>query len=161
MSSSDAPAEPEADREVVIVREMDVPARFVFRAWSRPEHLVEWFGPPGYPLTLCEVDFRVGGRFRFAMTGPTGTQMTPFGGEYLAIEPDRLIRYSNRFEQPGAETMIVTLTLEERLGRTKVTMHTLFGSVAMKQKHMEMGYAQGVNAGLDQLVARVVGWSDA
>jgi uncharacterized protein YndB with AHSA1/START domain len=161
MSSSDAPAAPEAEREVVIVREMAVPARFLFRAWSRPEHLVAWFGPPGYPLTLCEVDFRVGGRYRFAMTSPAGVQMTPFGGEYLAIEPDRLIRYSNRFEEPGAETMIVTVTFEESAGRTKVTMHTLFGSIAMKRTHLERGYAQGVNAGLDQLAALVAGWSDA
>jgi len=45
-------------------RTYDVPARLLFEAWSKPEHLMKWFGPVGWPLTLCEVDFRMGGRFR-------------------------------------------------------------------------------------------------
>ena len=80
-----------AERELVVIRDFDVPARFLFEAYSKPEHLKRWFGPKGYPLTVCEVDFRVGGRFRFAMTGPDGKQNTPFGGEYLEIVPNRKI----------------------------------------------------------------------
>jgi len=58
----------------------DAPARLLFKAYSTREQLVKWFGPEGWPLTLCEMDFRTGGRFRFAMTGPDGVQNTPFGG---------------------------------------------------------------------------------
>lgn len=143
----------EHERSVTLIREFDVPARFLFRAFSTPEHLKQWFGPPGYPLTLCEVDFRVGGRFRFAMTGPDGAQMPAFGGEYLTIEPDREIKYTNRFEAPGAETMIVTIALEERGSKTRLTQHTLFASIAMKEAHMQRGYEAGVRAGFDQLAA--------
>jgi uncharacterized protein YndB with AHSA1/START domain len=86
-------SEPESQREVIITRVFDAPARFLFEAYSKPEHIMRWFGPKGWPVTLCEMDFRVGGKFRFAMTGPSGRQNTPFGGEYLEILPkqeDRL-----------------------------------------------------------------------
>ncbi|MBA2469062.1 MAG: SRPBCC family protein [Chloroflexia bacterium] len=148
---SEQVAESTADREVVITRVFDAPARLLFEAYGKPEHIQRWFGPRGWPVTLCEMDFRVGGRYRFAMTGPDGTRGTPFGGEYLEIEPDRKIVYDNAFETPGAERMIVTITFEEDAGRTTLTVTTLFGSVAMRNAHMGAGYEQGVGSGLDQL----------
>jgi uncharacterized protein YndB with AHSA1/START domain len=144
-------AEPEADRAVVIERIYEAPARLLFEAWSKPEHLMKWFGPVGWPLTLCEVDFRVGGRWRFAMTGSSGIQNTPFGGKYLEIVPNRKIVFDNTFEAPGAETMVMTVTFEERGGKTKLTHHTLFGSIAMKAAHVGAGFVAGTNSGLDQL----------
>ena len=151
MSAADSAAEPTADREVIITRVFDAPPRLLFEAYSKPEHLVRWFGPTGWPLTPCEVGFRVGGRFRFAMTGPDGVQNTPFGGEYLTIVPNEKIVYDNAFELPGAEKMVVTVTLEERGGRTTLTMHTVFASVAMRNEHVGGGFEQGVGSGLDQL----------
>jgi len=151
MSESGSAAESIADREVVIRRVFDAPARLLFAAYSAPEHLMKWFGPKGWPLTLCEIDFREGGRYRFAMTGPDGRQNTPFGGKYLEIVPNRKIVYDNAFEAPGAEEMIVTVTFDERAGKTTLTIHTLFASVAMKDAHVGVGYEQGVGSGLDQL----------
>lgn len=144
--------EPASERELVITRVFDVPARILFLACSKPEHMMKWFGPKGYPLTLCEMDFRVGGKWRYAMSCPSGEQMAPFGGEYLVIEPNRTISYSNTSEMPGAETMISTLTFSESNGKTTLVLHTLFASIAMKRKHVEMGFEQGVGSGLDQLV---------
>ncbi|MBX9587925.1 MAG: SRPBCC domain-containing protein [Hyphomonadaceae bacterium] len=160
MPASAGGSEPEADRTVVITRVFDAPARLLFMAYSKPEHIMKWFGPKGWPVTLCEMDFRKGGRFRMAMTGPSGKQNTPFGGEYLEIVRNRKIVYDNAFETPGAEKMVVTVTFEEKDGKTKLTIRTLFGSVAMKNEHMGMGYEQGVNSGLDQL-ADVVAAMDA
>lgn len=141
-----------ADREVVITRVFDVPARFLFEAYSKPEHLRRWFGPKGWPLTLCEVDFRLGGRYRFAMTGPSGEQNTPFGGEYLEIVPNRRIVFDNSFESLGAEKMVMTVSFDEALdGRTTLTFHTLFASVAMRNEYVGVGFEQGVDSGLDQL----------
>lgn len=151
MAGNRSAAEPEADRAFVIERTYDAPARLLFEAWSRPEHLMKWFGPVGWPLTLCEVDFRVGGKWRFAMTGPSGKQNTPFGGTYLEIVPNKKIVFDNTFEAPGAETMIMTITFEEKGGKTKLTHHTLFGSIAMKKHHIGAGFEQGTNSGLDQL----------
>ena len=153
MPANDRGVEPIAEREVVITRVFDAPARLLFEAYSTPEHLMQWFGPPGWPLTLCEMDFRAGGRFRFAMTGPDGKQGPPFGGEYLEIVPNRKIVYTGAFETPDAETMTVTITFDEdeQSGQTTLTIHTLFASVAMKNEHLGMGYAQGIASGLDQL----------
>jgi uncharacterized protein YndB with AHSA1/START domain len=148
---SDVDVESVAEREVVITRVFDAPARLLFEAHRNPEYLQRWFGPKGWPLTLCEVDFRVGGRFRFAMTGPDGKQGTPFGGEYLEIAPNRKIVYNNAFETPGAETMIVTITFDEQGGQTPLTIHTLFSSVAMKNEHVGVGYEHGIASALDQL----------
>ncbi|WP_437671585.1 SRPBCC domain-containing protein [Sorangium sp. So ce131] len=151
MRANENSSEPAAEREYVITRVFDAPARLLFEAYSKPEHIKRWFGPRGWPVTLCEMDFRTGGRFRFAMTGPSGQQNTPFGGEYLEIVQDRKIVYDNGFESPGAERMIVTVTFEESGGKTTLTIHTLFGSIAMKNDHLGLGYEQGVGSGLDQL----------
>ncbi len=153
MPASDRSAEPIAAREVVITRVIDAPARVLFTACSTPRHLRRWFGPAGWPLTLCEVDFRVGGRYRFAMTGPDGQQGMPFGGEYLEIVANRKIVYTNTFETPGAETMIVTIIFaeDEQSGQTTLTIHTLFASVAMKHAHLGAGLEEGLGSALDQL----------
>ena len=140
-----------ADRVLVITRVFDAPARLLFEAYRTPEHLKRWFGPRGWPLTLCEVDFRVGGRFRFGMTGPDGTPGTPFGGEYLEIVPNRKIVFDNGFETPGAEKMVVTITFDEQDEKTTLSIHTRFASEAMWHEHVGGGYAQGVGSGLDQL----------
>ena len=145
---SDEDVEPAAEREVVIRREFDAPARLLFEAYRNPEYLKRWLGPKGWPLTLCEMDFRKGGRFRFAMTGPDGIQGAPFGGEYLEIIPDRKIAY---VIDTYDERMTVTLTYDEKDGKTTLTYHTLFGSVAMKNEHIGMGFEQGITSALDQL----------
>jgi uncharacterized protein YndB with AHSA1/START domain len=118
---------------------------------------MRWFGPVGWPVTLCEMDFRVGGKFRFAMTGPSGKQNTPFGGEYLEIVKNRKIVYDNGFETKGAGRMVVTVTFDEKDGETTLTIHTLFESVAMRNSHVSRGFEQGTSSGLDQLADLVAG----
>lgn len=151
MTAAASVSEPIADRELVITREFEAPARILFEAHSKPEHIKKWFGPRGWPVTLCEMDFRKGGRFRFQMTGPGGEKGPPFGGEYLEILPNQKIVYDNGFEEPGSEKMIVTITFDEKGGKTKLTMHTVFASVAMRKLHVGGGIEEGVNSGLDQL----------
>ena len=153
MAGSASTGEPESEREITITRVFDAPARLLFEAYSKPEHIMQWFGPKGWPVTLCEIDFRVGGRFRFAMTGPSGRQNTPFGGEYLEIVTNRKIVYDNGFETKGAGRMVVTVTFDEfAAGRTRLTIHTVFGSIAMYRSHTSRGFEQGTNSGLDNLV---------
>lgn len=151
MSASARAAEPESEREVTITRVYDAPARLLFEAYSKPEHIKQWFGPKDWPVTLCEMDFRVGGKFRFAMTGPSGRQNTPFGGEYREIIPNRRIVYDNGFETKGSGRMLVTVTFDETDGKTTLTIHTVFESVAMRNSHVSRGFEQGTNSGLDQL----------
>ncbi len=138
-------------RELTIVRVYDAPARILFRAWSERDLLMRWFGPEGWPVTMCEVDFRVGGSFRMAMTGHSGIQNPPFGGTYLEIVPNKRIVYDNGFEMVGAEKMVSTLTFDEVDVRTTLTHHTLFGSRQMYVEHVGGGFEAGTNSGLDQL----------
>ena len=62
------------ERTLVITRVFDAPRPLVFKAWTQPEHIVRWWGPKGFTLTACEMDFRPGGAFRFSMRSPEGTE---------------------------------------------------------------------------------------
>lgn len=151
MRANESAAEPASAREFVISREFDAPARLLFKAWSTREHIMKWFGPIGWPVTMCEMDFRVGGRWRMAMTGPDGHRNTPFGGTYLEIVPDRKIAFDNAFEAPGAETMIMTITFDEKGGKTLLVHRTLFASAEMKRSYLGAGFEAGTSSGFDQL----------
>lgn len=151
--------EPAALREASISRVMNVPARFIFEAHSKPEHLMRWFGPVGYPVTECATDFRPGGTWRMVMTGPDGMQGPPFGGTYLDIVPYSRIVYDNAFDDgkggdmnlQNAGRMVMTVTLIETNGRTQVTVSTLFATVAMKVEYLGVGMLEGIASGFDQL----------
>jgi uncharacterized protein YndB with AHSA1/START domain len=146
-----ATAGPVDEREIVITRVIDAPASLLFQAFSKPEHLLRWFGPEPYPLAFAEVDFRVGGRFRFAMREPNGSVMTPFGGEYLEIVPDRRIVYTDAFEQTGAPRMTVTVTFDEEGGRTTLTLTTRFETAEHARQHLDLGIVEGLTLALQQL----------
>ena len=145
-------AEPEAVREITITRLIDAPAHLVFAAHADPSHVKRWFGPVGWPLSTCEMDFRVGGRFRFQMTSDQGELGRPFGGTYIEIVPNNRIRYDNSFEEPGSPVMVTTVSFaEDAKGRTLLTHHTLFESKAMRDEYLRAGFEEGTNSGLDQL----------
>lgn len=148
-----------ADLSVTITRTFHAPARLLFLAHSRPEHIRRWFGPRGWPVTHCEMDFRVGGSFRFAMTGPDGERGPFFGGQYREIVQDQRIVYDNGFHLPGAEKMVTTITLDEQGGHTTMTMVTVFPSEAMYREHVGGGFVEGVGSGHDQLAELVEGWA--
>ncbi|WP_313803364.1 SRPBCC domain-containing protein [Sphingobium sp.] len=150
--------EPESVREIFITRLIDAPAHLVFAAHADPAHVKRWFGPVGWPLTKCEMDFRAGGRFRFQMTSDEGELGPPFGGTYLEIVPNARIRYDNRFEAPGSPVMVTTISLaEDAEGRTLLTHHTVFQNKAMRDDYLGQGFEEGTNSGLDQLEGVVGG----
>ena len=153
MQASAVANEPESEREITITRIFDAPARLLFEAYSKPEHIMRWFGPKGWPVTLCEMDFRVGGKFRFAMTGPSGKQNTPFGGEYLEIIPDKKIVYDNGFETKGRGAHGRHRDLRRDRCRQDAGSPSIRCSraIAMRNSHVSRGFEQGTNSGLDQL----------
>ena len=151
--------EPAALRTAAISRVMNVPAKYLFLAHSRPEHLKRWFGPVGYPVTTCTLDFRVGGDWRMVMTGPDGVEGPPFGGTYLEITPHARIVYDNGFEDgrggdmnlQHASRMVMTATFDEVEGKTTMIVSTLFATVSMKEEFLGIGMLQGISSGMDQL----------
>lgn len=159
MSEESSRPEPLAARLVRVDRVLSAPARLVFLAHSAPEHLKRWYAPPGYPLSLCELDFREGGQLRMAMSDPEGVQGPPLVGEYLEIVPDERLVHTLGFDDPEEGQMTVSVFLIEEGGRTRLRVETVFESVAMKQEYVSMGYIDGQCAGLDQLGALVKGWA--
>lgn len=117
--------ERKSDRELVVTRMLDAPARLVFEAWSRPELFRQWWVPKSLGMTLlsCEMDVRVGGRYRleFACEGSTSA----FFGTYREVTPHSRLVWTNEESDEGALT---TLTLEEIGGRTLLVMHELYPS---------------------------------
>jgi uncharacterized protein YndB with AHSA1/START domain len=163
MTATSSETSPTADdtalRKACVSRVIQVPARYIFQAYARPELLSRWFGPVDYPVTHCESDFRVGGKWRMAMTGPDGVQGPFFGGTYLEIVPDRRIVYDNAFEAAGggtmnlahADKMVMTTDFVERDGATTVTVTILFATAAMKDEYLGVGMKEGILSGMDQL----------
>lgn len=151
--------ESEADRTAVISRKIPVAAKYLFKAHSAAEHIARWFGPVGYPVTQCDYDFRVGGRWRMVMTGPDGVAGPPFGGTFLEIVPGRRIVFTDGFEDGKGGDMglkhaggkiIFTTSFDEVDGVTTVTISILFSTVAMKEEFLGIGMLEGLSSGLDQ-----------
>ncbi|MET8550727.1 SRPBCC family protein [Micromonospora zamorensis] len=109
------------DREIVLGRLFEAPARLVFAAFTQPELLVRWYGARGWRLVECDVDLRVGGRWRFVSQGPDGARMVQ-AGVYRQIEPPHRLVCTELFDDqsyPG-ETL-VSHEFTELAGRTTVT----------------------------------------
>ena len=112
-----------SDRELVVTRSFDAPARLVFEAWSRPELFERWWVPKSLGMTLqsCEMDVRTGGTYRLDF----GDGMD-FFGRYLDVTPPSRIVWTN--EEAGVDASITTVTFEETGGRTLVVVSELHPS---------------------------------
>lgn len=115
---------PGSDREVVATRVFHAPREVVWEACTRPEHVRRWYGPASMPMTSCEIDARVGGRFRYVFSAPRGE--IAFSGEYLELErPSRIVNTWLFEPMPGTDT-VETATLEEEDGETILTVRAAF-----------------------------------
>jgi uncharacterized protein YndB with AHSA1/START domain len=139
---------------IVVTRVFAAPAHLVFEAWTRPEHLAQWWGPHGSSLRSCEVDLRPGGSWRFVLTGPDGNEYG-FGGEYREIRPPERLVYTFGFDgAPGAEA-VETLTFVEKDGKTTFTGVTQHTSVERRDAHIRSGMEKGMGQTLERLAERL------
>jgi len=117
--------ERKSEREFVVTRTFDAPARLVFEAWTRPEIFKRWWVPKSSGLTLlsCEMDVRVGGGYRLVFAAEP--QPMAFFGKYLEVTPHSRLSWSNDESPDGA---ITTVTFEESRGRTRVVVLDLYPS---------------------------------
>jgi uncharacterized protein YndB with AHSA1/START domain len=136
-----------ATRTLVITRTFNAPPALVFDAWTKPEHLVHWFGPNDFTVPTCEQDFRVGGKYRFCMHAPDGGDHWVWG-EYLEIDrPRKLVFTWVRQDDKPAPWVdnVVTLTFEDLGGKTKFTLHhAVFGTQAIRDEHA-LGWGECVD----------------
>jgi uncharacterized protein YndB with AHSA1/START domain len=118
--------ERKSERETAVTRTFNAPARIVFEAWTRPELLKRWWAPKSMGLSLlsCEVDVRVGGRYRFEI-GHQASKPMVFFGRYLEVTPHSRLVWTNDETDGGSVT---TVTFEEKGGKTLLVMHELYPS---------------------------------
>ncbi len=141
--------------EVVLTRVFDAPRELVYRAWTEPELLSQWWGPKDFTNPVCEVDASPGGRIRIDMTGPDGT-VYPMGGELVEVDPlVRLVFTSTAFEdesgKPGLEDHN-TVTFEALDGGKTLLTVTAVVTVARPEFYEALsGMEEGWNQSLDRL----------
>lgn len=147
---------PLSDRELSLVRLIDAPPEKVFRAWTEPELMKQWFAPHPYTTPAAEADLRVGGSSRVVMRDPEGNEF-PAQGVYLEIVPDRRLvftdAYTSAWEPSEKPFMTVILTFEEEGGKTRYTARVRHWSAADREEHEKMGFHQGWGICTDQLAA--------
>jgi uncharacterized protein YndB with AHSA1/START domain len=127
------------------VRSFDAPATLVFEAWTRPEHIRCWWDAAGEPLTVCEIDLRPGGAFRFVTRGHPDM---PFAGVYLEIaQPDRLA-----FEALNSTGRVQFTSAGDK---TRMTVEIACKSAEQLEQFLKMGVDAGTSQTLDNLVAYI------
>jgi uncharacterized protein YndB with AHSA1/START domain len=139
-----------SDREIVITRMFDAPRDLVFEAHSSCEHLSRWLGPRYLTMVSCEMEFRPGGKYRFVHRASDGSEYA-FRGEFREIvRPERLVR-TFEFEGMAGHVSLETLILEEREGKTKLTITALYASKDDHDGIVQSGMEAGVRESWDRL----------
>lgn len=143
-----------ADRELVLTRIFDAPPEKVFRAWTEPELIKQWFAPLPWTTPFAETDVRPCGSNLITMRSPEGEDY-PNPGVYLeVVENERLVvtdAYTRAWEPSEQPFMTLILTFEDLGGKTRYTARVLHWSVADRERHEQMGFHQGWGQCADQL----------
>jgi uncharacterized protein YndB with AHSA1/START domain len=137
------------DTEIVLTRVFDAPRQIVFDAFRKPELLKRWFGPHGWSLVVCEVDYRVGGGFRFVLEGPGGKKMGMRGIYREIAPPDRSVHVESFDDYTGES--IVTSVFSEELGRTTLTATVTYPSREIRDMVAKSGMEHGAAESYDRL----------
>lgn len=142
--------ERKSERELVVTRTINGPARLVFEAWAKPELFKQWWIPKSFGLTLvsCEMDVRVGGQYRLVLRRGDSPPMA-FFGKYTEVTPHSRLAWTN--EEAEGEGPLTTVTFEEKAGKTLVVMHELYPSKEALDAAMASGEKSGMNETFNQL----------
>ena len=142
-----------SDTELLITREFDAPRSLVLEAITQPEHVRQWYGMSEDGMKVCEIDFRVGGKWHYVLAGPPGEDDISFSGEYLEIDtPDRFVSTESFDNMPGA-SYVATVTLSEAEGKTTLRTHLQYPSQEWRDGHVNSGMEGGMNISYNRLEA--------
>ena len=130
--------ERKSERELVVTRTFNGPARAVFEAWTRPELIKRWWTPKSFGMSFvsCEADVRTGGTYRFVFSHPDFEQPMAFHGRYIEVTPNSRIVWTNEESADGAVT---TVTFEEKGDKTLLTLLELYPSKRALDDAIESG----------------------
>jgi uncharacterized protein YndB with AHSA1/START domain len=134
----------------VITRTFNAPARLVWEAWTNPEYMRRWYGTSCMTLDVCEMDVRVGGKWRRTLRGNDG-QVFGWHGEYRELDFPVRVVFSEVFEPVPDHPSVVTVTMREENGKTHVRVEQLHDSVASRDAHIASGMEPGMRETLDRL----------
>lgn len=136
--------ETQADREIVLSRTFDAPRELVWKAWTDPALVAQWWGPAGFTNTIQTMDVRVGGRWEHIMHGPDGTDYPNSVVFDEVVKPERLVFTHGKTEQFGFESFQTVVTFEAVGEQTIVTLKNVFASPAEKDRQIrEVGAVEG------------------
>ena len=137
------------DREIFMTRVFDAPRHLVFDAFCKPELLKRWFGPHGWSLVVCDIDYRVGGGFRFVLRGPDGKEMGMRGVYREIVRPERSVHMESFDDDPGESQ--VTAVFVEQGGKTTLTAKVLYPSREVRDAVLQSGMEHGAAESYDRL----------
>jgi uncharacterized protein YndB with AHSA1/START domain len=137
------------DREIVMTRVFDAPRHLVWEAFTRPELLKRWFGPRGWSMTVCEVDLKVGGGFRFVLRSPEGKEMGMRGVYREIVPPERSVHMESFDDYPG-ESQVTGMFVEQE-GKTTLTATVLYPSQQVRDIVLKSGMEHGAAESYDRL----------
>ena len=140
-----------SDQEIRMTRLFDAPRDLVFQAMTKPEHVRQWWGRlgDGYSVPVCEIDFRVGGKWRFVNRHPQGE--AAFYGEYREIDPPGRVVFTEIFEAFPDAVSVVTAELTEERGKTRLTATVRYPSLDVRDMVLGTGMANGASISYDRL----------
>jgi uncharacterized protein YndB with AHSA1/START domain len=140
-----------SERELVVTRTFNGPARIVFDAWTKPELLKRWWAPKSFGVTFlsCEADVRAGGTYRFVFGHPASEQPMAFFGRYTDVIPHSRLVWTN--DEGGEGGAVTTVAFEERGAETLVVMHDLYPSKESLDGAIDSGSTCGFSDTFEQL----------
>jgi uncharacterized protein YndB with AHSA1/START domain len=156
------------DNELVITRVFNAPRELVYKVWTDPKHVANWWGPKVFTNPVCDIDLRVGGAFHFVMRSPMGDEF-PMHGKYLKIiKNERIVYTDDLYKQADMWKMmigdkvsddvdfntihnVVTVVFEDEGDKTKVTLTTTFVSAEVKDAMIKMQMVEGWTESLEKL----------
>ena len=142
-------------RELTLIRILDAPRELVFKLWTEPKHLAQWWGPKGFTNPVCELEARTGGAIRVDMRGPDGT-VYPMGGEVEEIAPPHRFVFTTSASADGKSGPSFltrnTVTFDNLDGRTELTLHARVVEAAPGAEKALRGMDQGWSESLERLL---------
>ncbi len=148
------------ERELSLTRLIEAPRASIYRCWTEPELLKQWFAPKPFITPVAELDVRVGGSSTITMRGPDGAEY-PANGVYLEVVPNRRLVSTDAFTrawEPSAKPFLtIIIDLADEAGKTRYTARARHWSVEDRKEHEKMGFHEGWGICTDQLAALAAG----
>jgi len=164
MTKGSSPADAPADRTLVVTRVFDAPRDLVYKAWTDPKQVAQWFPPKEFTAPVCEVDARPGGVFRVHMKGPDAEPfhgaIFPGEGVFREVVPNERLAFTFAGEGDGPPPpILMTVLFEDQGRRTKITVKQTAETVADYEALLKLGAAEGLSQSFDKLDALLAGTS--